>query len=73
MIKYLESSFDERANNFRLLFEKVDQAIAQGDNNQLTLFLNSITELAKSSPFKDFADVTSVRDALNNSEHEWTF
>ncbi len=72
LIKYLESSFDERANNFRFLFEKVDQAIAQGDNKQLSLFLHSITELAKSSPFKDFADLTSVRAALDNPHHEWT-
>lgn len=73
LIRYLESSFDERANNFRFLFEKVDQAIAQDDNHQLTLFLHSIIELAKSSPFKDFADIISVRAALNDAEHEWSF
>lgn len=73
LIKYLESSFDERANNFRFLFEKVDQAIATGDNNQLTLALHSITEIAKSSPFKDLADLTSVRAALDDPDHEWTF
>lgn len=73
LINYLESSFDERANNFRFLFEKVDQAIAEGDNNQLNLFLHSITELAKSSPLKDFADLTSVRAALDDPEHEWSF
>lgn len=73
LIKYLESSFDERANNFRFLFEKVDRAIADGDNNQLTLALHSITEIAKSSPFKDLADLTSVRAALDDPDHEWTF
>ncbi|BBD62268.1 hypothetical protein NIES2109_51070 [Nostoc sp. HK-01] len=73
LINYLESSFDERANNFRFLFEKVDQAIAEGDNKQLNLFLHSITELAKSSPFKDFADLTSVKVALDDPEHEWSF
>ncbi len=73
LIKYLELSFDERANNFRFLFEKVDQAMADGDNNQLTLALHSITEIAKSSPFKDLADLTSVRAALDDPDHEWTF
>ncbi|MBD2778062.1 hypothetical protein [Iningainema tapete] len=73
LIKYLESSFNERANNFRFLFEKVDLAIATGDNNQLTLALHSITEIAKSSPFKDLADLTSVRAALDDPDHEWTF
>lgn len=72
LINYLEHSFDERAKNFSFLFTKVDEAIAQGDNDQLNLFLHSIIELAKSSPFKDFADITSVRAALNDPDHEWT-
>ena len=71
LIKYLENSFDERAKNFSFLFEKVDQAIAKGDNNQLTLALHSITEIAKSSPFKDFADLKSVTAALDDPDHEW--
>ena len=71
LIKYLENSFDERAKNFSFLFEKVDQAIANGDNNQLTLALHSITEIAKSSPFKDFANLQSVTAALDDPDHEW--
>ncbi|MDB9373483.1 hypothetical protein [Nodularia sphaerocarpa] len=71
LFKYLENSFDERSKNFSFLFEKVDQAITQGDNNQLTLSLHSITELAKSSPFKDFADLNSVKTALDDPDHEW--
>jgi hypothetical protein len=73
VIKYLENSFDERANNFRFLFEKVDMAIADGDNNQLALALHSITEIAKSSPFKELANLNSVRAALDEPDHEWTF
>lgn len=73
VIKYLELSFDERANNFRFLFEKVDMAIADGDNNQLALALHSITEIAKSSPFKELADLKTVRAALDNPEHQWEF
>jgi hypothetical protein len=73
LIEYLECSFDERANNFKFLFEKVDEAIAIGDNNQLALAMTSITEIAKSSPFKDLADLTSVRTALDDPDHEWEF
>jgi hypothetical protein len=73
MIKYLERSFDERSENFRFLFSKVDEAIAEGDTNQLTLALHSITEIAKSSPFKELADLTSVRAALDDPDHEWEF
>ncbi|WP_066424354.1 hypothetical protein [Anabaena sp. 4-3] len=73
LIAYLDRSFDERADNFRALFAVVDSAIASGNNEQLALALNSITEIAKSSPFKDFANLASVRAALNDPNHEWTF
>ena len=73
LIEYLECSFDERAKNFKFLFEKVDEAIAIDDNNQLALAITSITEIAKSSPFKDLADLTSVRAALDDPDHEWEF
>ena len=73
LVTYLQRSFDERAENFRILFCKVDQAIADGDSNQLGLVLHSITAIAKSSPFKDLADLPSVRTALDDPDHEWTF
>ncbi|MGA9382961.1 MAG: hypothetical protein WBV73_29725 [Phormidium sp.] len=72
LIKYLELSFDERAKNFTFLFEKVDQAIADGNPNQLALAINSITEIAKASPFKDLADLSFVQAALEDPDHEWT-
>ena len=73
LIKYLELSFDERSQNFRFLFEKVDRAITHGDNSQLNLALHSITEIAKSSPFKDLADLASVKAALDDPDYEWKF
>ncbi|BAZ66787.1 hypothetical protein NIES4106_15390 [Fischerella sp. NIES-4106] len=73
LMAYLDHSFDERAKNFRALFAVVDSAIASGNNEQLALALNSITEIAKSSPFKDLANLTSVRAALNDPNHEWQF
>ncbi len=73
LMAYLNRSFDERAENFRSLFAVVDSAIASGNNDQLALTLNSITEIAKSSPFKDLANLASVRAALDDPDHEWTF
>ncbi|AUB41412.1 hypothetical protein COO91_07460 [Nostoc flagelliforme CCNUN1] len=73
LMVYLDRSFDERAENFRALFAVVDNAIASGNNEQLALTLNSITEIAKSSPFKDLANLASVRAALDDRDHEWTF
>lgn len=72
LLKYLELSFDERAKNFTFLFEKVDQAIADGNANQLALAINSITEIAKTSPFKDLANLSFVQTALDDPDHEWT-
>lgn len=73
VLTYLEHSFDERAENFRALFGVVDNALVSGNNEQLTLALNSITEIAKSNPFKDLANLNSVRAALNDPNHEWVF
>jgi len=73
LIAYLDRSFDERARNFQALFNGVDQAIAAGNHEQLALTLNSIVDLAKSSPFKELADLASVRAKLNDPDHEWTF
>jgi hypothetical protein len=71
LITYLEHSFDERSENFRQLFQIVDSSISTGNNEQLVLALHSITELAKSSPFKALADLSSVRAALNDPNHVW--
>ncbi len=81
LMEYLERSFDERANNFSQMFDVVDRAfakrlpwrIATGNNEQLALILDSITRLAQSSPFKDLANLTSVRAALDDPDHEWQF
>lgn len=73
LIGYLERSFDERAMNFQALFQVVDRAITDGDNQQLALTLNAITELAKSSPFKDLADLSAVQGALDDPDHVWEF
>ncbi len=73
LMAYLQRSSDERSENFRSLFQVVDQAITTGNNDQLALALYSITEIAKSSPFKDLANLASVKAALDDPNHEWKF
>jgi len=73
LIAYLDRSFDERAKNFHSLFCIAEQAIIIGNNEQLALALHSITELAKSSPFKELANLASVKATLKDPDHEWTF
>jgi hypothetical protein len=73
LLEYLDRSFDERKENFRNLFSVVDQSIQSGNNEQLGLALAAITELAKSSPFKDLANLNTVQAALQDPNHEWRF
>ncbi len=73
LVGYLEHSFDERAKNFQSLFQTVDQAVSSGDNQQLGLALHAIVDLAKSSPFKDLADLSTVKAALDDPDHVWKF
>jgi len=71
LIGYLERSFDERAKNFKLLFQTVDKAMLSGNNQQLAIALNAIVDLAKSNPFKDLADLSTVKAALDDPDHVW--
>jgi AraC-like DNA-binding protein len=73
MLEYLERSFDERAENFRSLFKVLDQAVLDGNNTNLALTLQTITDIAKASAFKDLADLPTVRAALNDPNHTWEF
>ncbi len=73
LMEYLDRSFDERAEIFRNLFDVVDRSLLTGNNEQLGLTLHSITELAKSSPFKEMAKLSSVQAALDDPNHEWQF
>lgn len=69
IMTYLEKTFDERSKIFAKQFECVDKALADGDTNLLAISLNSITDLAKSSPFKALADIGNIKKQLiaNNS------
>lgn len=71
LMEYLDRSFDERAANFRVLFNIVDRAIESGNNEQVAFALHSITEIAKSSPFKELTNVAKVKNALNDPKYEW--
>ncbi len=73
MMQFLGRAFNERAENFREFFALADQAIATGDNDQLAAVLTSIVELAKTSPFKDLADLARVEAALDDPDHTWEF
>ena len=63
---YLEKTFDERSKIFAKEFEVVDRCLDEGNTAGLSNSLNSITELAKSSPFKALSDIASVKGTFSN-------
>jgi hypothetical protein len=56
LLTALEKTYDERRENFRRLFDQLDNAMASDRDDaaaQVSDLLEAITDLAKTSPFKD--------------------
>ncbi|MDM8086418.1 hypothetical protein QUV83_16725 [Cellulomonas cellasea] len=63
LLTALDKTFDERRENFRRLFDNLDTALASDREDaaaQVSDILGSITELAKTSPFKDLKSPSIV-------------
>ena len=71
LLTYLDQQFEERSHAFEKLFSQADEAIKNNDNNRLNIILNSVVELAKSSPFNDLKDANSVKSALKDKDYTW--
>ena len=56
---------------FRRMFDGLDQAMAAGDPAQAASFLESITDLAKTGPFKDLANVEIIVSDLKRPDQVW--
>ena len=64
IIEYLKRSFDERHYLFEQQFKIVDHALMTGNTKELAISLQSINDLAKSSPFKALTDIGDVQRTL---------
>lgn len=56
LLTALDKTFDERSENFRRLFDQLDGALVSDRDDaaaQVADLLGAITDLAKTSPFKD--------------------
>lgn len=71
LLKALELTFDERRENFRRLFDGLDHAMEAGDATQAASFLESITDLAKESPFKELANLEIIVTELKRPDQVW--
>lgn len=73
IMKYLDKSFDERKENFSKLFQVIDHAISNNNLQQLAMGLDSINQLAATSPFKALATLESTNEAIKDKNHIWDF
>ncbi len=64
IMTYLEKTFDERRMIFNKQFEILDNAVSKGDTELLATTLDSINQLATSSPFKSLLELKAGSDAL---------
>ncbi len=69
LLDYLDKSFAERADNFRELFWQVDAAQERGDSAVVGQLLESVVDLAKTSPFGDLLDLKNVEAMLADEKH----
>lgn len=70
IINFLNHSFDERAKNFDELFKRIDVAMSNKDNDQLSILLGSVIELLKINPYSNLKDFQIQFDDPN---HVWEF
>ena len=71
LLTALDLTFDERRENFRRVFDGLDAAMISGDASQAAAYLESITDLARTSPFKDLADLEIVVSDLKRPDQVW--
>jgi hypothetical protein len=71
LLKALELTFDERRETFGGLFTALDAALAAGDTSLAASILESITDLAKTSPFKDLQNTELVVAELKRPDKVW--
>ncbi|QKJ67315.1 hypothetical protein HQN60_11740 [Deefgea piscis] len=60
---YLEKSFQERASTIQGTFERLDQALVEGNSEVVGLMMNSIVAIVKESPL---AQARQVIADMNN-------
>jgi hypothetical protein len=71
LMEYLEKTFDERKNNFEMMFKIIDHALKNNNIQQLAIALDNINKLATSSPFKDLSSTQNIKNALKDKDHVW--
>lgn len=70
---YFDKAFAERRSNFGEMWARLDAAAESGDTATVAQLLNSIIDLARTSPLAELGELPKLRQALNDPDHEWKF
>lgn len=73
LTELLDRAFAERKENFKSLFERFDEATARGDLGGSQQVLDTIVNLAKTSPFQALRDAATAHEALLDKNTTWEF
>jgi|LSQX01.1.fsa_nt_gb predicted RNase H-like nuclease (RuvC/YqgF family) len=73
IITFLEKTFEERHENFRNLFDRLDDALDNDNLEATKLVLCTLVHYAKSSPFDALRDAVSAHEALQDKSTIWEF
>ena len=71
--EYLDKVFDERSNQFKEYFKRVDEAMRTDNIQQMALLLDNMNKLAQSAPFTVFSSLENTQKALEDKNYEWDF
>lgn len=71
--EYLDKVFDERSNQFKEYFKRVDEAMRTDNIQQMALLLDNMNKLAQSAPFAVFSSLENTQKALEDKNYEWDF
>jgi hypothetical protein len=68
---YFEQVFAERRGNFEQLFSRLDDALEKGNGEATAVVLQSIVDIARTSPLADLGDLSQIRAALDDPDQVW--
>jgi O-glycosyl hydrolase len=68
---YFQQVFAERAALTEALFAQLDTAMENGDSQAVHEVLRGIVDIAQSSPIAELGDLSLVRQALDDPDHDW--
>jgi hypothetical protein len=68
---FLDRSFEERRQNFENLFKIIRASMESGDMRSLEVSLSAVVELAKISPLAEAKNLSTLRLAMDDPDHEF--